>query len=108
MRYGICLSLWTKQEWDDVDQPAVSKPAPKGMSKAVETAERMAAKAAATPAQITDEQRNQFVLACEKANLDPATVARNAAIDWEKPIMESDLPALREAFRELKSFQEGA
>jgi hypothetical protein len=110
MRFGICLSLWTKQEWDDVDQPAASKAQPRPtMNKAAEVAERMAAKAAATaqPQQISEEQRNGFVAACDKAGLDPSTVAANAGLDWSKPIMETDLAALREAFKELKTFKDG-
>lgn len=108
MRYGICLGLWTKQEWDDVDQPSAPKPV-KNMKVAAEIAERNAAKAAAKtgPVEISDEQRTQFVAACEKAGLDPSAVAVNAGLDWSAPILESDLPALREAFRELKSFKEG-
>jgi hypothetical protein len=110
MRFGICLSLWTKQEWDDVDQPSPVRAAPKPVNKAAEVAERMANKIAAqqVPGEITEEQRTQFMVACEKAGLEPATVAQNAGLDWNKPIREIDLPALREAFRELKSFKEGA
>lgn len=108
MRFGVCLALWTKQEWSDVDQPAAAKPV-KNMAKAAEIAERNAAKAAAKtgPVEISEEQRTQFVAACEKTDLDPSTVARNAGLDWGGPILESDLPALREAFRELKTFKEG-
>lgn len=108
MRFGICLALWTKQEWDDVDQPTPAKGAKSGMAKAAETAERMAAKASnAGPTPISDEQRNGFIAACEKAGLDPSVVARNAGLDWEKGINENDLAALRLAFKELKSFKEG-
>lgn len=109
MRFGICLALWTKQEWSDVDQPAAAAKPAKNMAKAAEIAERNAAKAAAKtgPVEISEEQRNQFVAACEKTDLDPSTVARNAGLDWNAPILESDLPALREAFRELKTFKEG-
>jgi hypothetical protein len=107
MRFGICLSLWTKQEWDDVDQP--TRQAAPRTAKAAQVAERMAARAAASaePQPLTEEQRTQFMTACEKAGLDPATVARNAGLDWDKPIMENDLNALREAFKELKTFKEG-
>lgn len=109
MRFGICLALWTKQEWSDVDQPAAAAKPVKNMAKAAEIAERNAAKAAAKtgPVEISEEQRTQFVAACEKTDLDPSTVARNAGLDWNGPILESDLPALREAFRELKTFKEG-
>lgn len=106
MRFGICLSLWTKQEWDDVDQPAPAKSAPsRGVSKAVETVERIAAKAAG-PRLLTEEQKTQFMNACEKAGLDPAVVASNAGVNFETAT-DSDLPALRSAFQELRSFKDG-
>lgn len=103
MRFGIALSLWSKQEWEENEQPRpAARPKP--------AAQRLAARAAepATPQVLTDEQRAQFVTACEKAQLDPATVARNAGLDWDKGLTENDLPALRNAFKELKDFKEGA
>jgi hypothetical protein len=114
MRFGFCLSLWTKQEWEDLDHspsPAPARPAQaKPQNKAVETLERVAAKAAerSAPGNLTEEQRSQFITACEKAQLDPAVVAKNAGLDWSKPILESSLSDLRESFKELKSFKEGA
>lgn len=107
MRFGICLSLWTKQEWDDVDHPTPQSSGPR-VSKAMEIAQRATAKAAAKEANntITDEQRNQFIAACTKANLDPEVVAKNAGLDWSKGIKEADLGALRESFKDLKSFNE--
>lgn len=109
MRFGICLALWTKQEWDDLgDKPAPATPvaAPKAApkpaaNKVVETN---------TPAgEITEEQRRQFIAACNKAGIDPAAVAENAKLEWgpDSVIYEADLPILRESFRELKSFKEG-
>jgi hypothetical protein len=35
-------------------------------------------------------------------------VAKNAGLDWTKGIKEADLGALRESFKDLKAFQEGA
>jgi hypothetical protein len=112
MRFGISLSLWTKQEWEDLNtHPAPARPAQaKPQNKAVETLERVAAKAAerSAPGNLTEEQRSQFITACEKAQLDPSVVAKNAGLDWSKPILESSLSDLRESFKELKSFKEGA
>ena len=79
-------------------QPSRTKPA----------ADRLADRAKQGPSPLTDEQRAQFVMACEKAGLEPATVARNAQLDWETGLTEDDLPALRSAFQELKAFKEGA
>ena len=109
MRFGICLALWTKQEWDDLGD----KPAPATPVAAPKPAAKPAAKKVVetnTPAgEITEEQRRQFIAACQKAGIDPAAVAENAKLDWgpDSVIYEADLPILRESFRELKSFKEG-
>lgn len=109
MRFGICLALWTKQEWDDLGE----KPAPATPVAAPKAAPKPAAKKVVetnTPAgEITEEQRRQFIAACNKAGIDPAVVAENAKLDWgpDSVIYEADLPILRESFRELKSFKEG-
>lgn len=109
MRFGICLALWTKQEWDDLGD----KPAPATPVAAPKAAPKPAAKKVVetnTPAgEITEEQRRQFIAACQKAGIDPAVVAENAKLDWgpDSVIYEADLPILRESFRELKSFKEG-
>lgn len=109
MRFGICLALWTKQEWDDLGD----KPAPATPVAAPKAAPKPAAKKVVetnTPAgEITEEQRRQFIAACQKAGIDPADVAENAKLDWgpDSVIYEADLPILRESFRELKSFKEG-
>lgn len=109
MRFGICLALWTKQEWDDLGD----KPAPATSVAAPKAAPKPAAKKVVetnTPAgEITEEQRRQFIAACQKAGIDPAAVAENAKLGWgpDSVIYEADLPILRESFRELKSFKEG-
>lgn len=109
MRFGICLALWTKQEWDDLGD----KPAPATPVAAPKAAPKPAAKKVVetnTPAgEITEEQRRQFIAACQKAGIDPAVVAENAKLEWgpDSVIYEADLPILRESFRELKSFKEG-
>lgn len=109
MRFGVCLALWTKQEWDDLGD----KPAPATPAAAPKAAPKPAAKKVVetnTPAgEITEEQRRQFIAACQKAGIDPAAVAENAKLDWgpDSVIYEADLPILRESFRELKSFKEG-
>ena len=108
MRYGICLALWTKQEWDDLN-PDAPRPAPKP-TKAAETIERVAKKAAAKDgaSPLSPDQIAQFRSACDKKGLDPDTVAANAGLKDGEPWLESHLPALRAAFKELVSFKEGA
>lgn len=100
MRFGICLSLWTKQEWDDIPShaPAVvpkQAPAP---------APRLKPK---TMTPLSPEQVEQFTKACADKDIDPKVVASNAGIPENTPWMESHLPALRSAFKELAAFKEG-
>lgn len=84
MRFGVCLSLWTKQEWEDIPAkvltPKVEAPAPDAPLK---------------KAQIT-----QFVTACAKANIEAEDVAEHAGVELMKATV-SDLDKLRAAFREL-------
>ena len=98
MRFGICLSLWTKQEWDD-HSPVVATPAPKAV-KAEPVGD----------APLSQEQIEQFIAACEKAGFTPEVVADNAKVNWGKGaiVLSSHLPLLRSAFNDLKSFKEGA
>lgn len=102
MRFGFCLSLWTKQEWTDLDNhvsPApVNKPVPK----------KAPAPAPTTDGFISNEQRQQLQAACAKAGIAPEVMAQNAGLDWNGDIKDSDIPALRAAFKELKEFKEGA
>jgi hypothetical protein len=99
MRFGFCLSLWTKQEWEDLDnhKPApTNKPVPK------------TAPAPTADGFISNEQRQQLQAACAKAGIAPEVMAQNAGLDWNGDIKDSDIPALRAAFKELKEFKEGA
>lgn len=121
MRFGICLSLWTKQEWDDLGGPAPVKkqqsqfsghsgPAPvkKPNAKASETIERVAKKAAEKAGinKLSAEQLEQFLAACEAKGVDPVKVSENAGVHLEEAT-EGDLARLRAAFKELVSFKEG-
>ena len=107
MRFGICLSLWTKQEWDDIPSHSPT-PAPEPVKKTrgmaninqPETKPRVL-----TP--LSPEQVEQFVKACDDKSIDPKVVARNANIPETQQWMESHLPALRRAFKELVAFKEG-
>lgn len=111
MRFGICLSLWTKQEWEEPNKVAGKVQGMKGNGGTHTTGpSRVPAPSPVTASEddpITDEQRAQFVAACEKAGIDPAVVAANAKVKWEDKIMVRHLPHLRTAFNELKAFQAG-
>jgi hypothetical protein len=91
MRFGFCLSLWTKQEWDDVSYTS-STPAPKP-----------APVAKVEPAKPSDplvsmDNIKRFVDTCKKEGLDPDQVAKSAKIDLAD-LRESQMPQLRTAFR---------
>ena len=106
MRYGFCLSLWTKQEWEDLDHnPAPAKARPTAPASAPEQAPKQAKPKTMTP--VSEAQINQFNAACEAKGISPLAVALNAGIPEGTPWMESHLPALRSAFKELASFKDG-
>lgn len=107
MRFGICLSLWTKQEWDDVDN---HKPARQQLGNAVNKPipSKQAAPATEEAEFLTNEQRQQFVGACARVALDPVQVAKAANISWDGDIKQTDLPALRESYNSLKAAKENS
>jgi hypothetical protein len=85
MRFGVCLALWTKQEWEDVSHTPstpVAKPAP---AKPVDPLVSM-------------DNIKRFVDTCKKEGLDPDQVAKSAKIDLAD-LRESQMPQLRTAFR---------
>jgi len=86
MRFGVCLSLWTKQEWEDIP----SKNAPVQPKVAPITPD--------TPLQKT--QVNQFVKACEKANIKAEDVATRANVVLAKAT-HGDLEKLRSVYKEM-------
>jgi hypothetical protein len=86
MRFGVCLSLWTKQEWEDIP----NKNAPVQPKVAPVTAD--------TPLQKT--QINQFVKACEKANIHAEDVATRANVSLAKAT-HGDLEKLRATYKEM-------
>jgi hypothetical protein len=88
MRFGICLSLWTKQEWEDIP----SKNAPVEPKVAPGTAD--------TPLKKT--QLTQFVTACAKANIKAEDVAARANVVLAKAT-HGDLEKLRSVYKEMLS-----
>lgn len=102
MRFGICLALWTKQEWDDIDTQA--KPASK---PALRNSNAEASEPVAQDDELSAEQRQQLQAACAKAGIDPAVMAANAGLEWTGNLKNGDIPALRAAFKELKALKEG-
>ena len=93
MRFGICLSLWTKQEWEDVSHTPstpVAKPAPvKSVS------------AQPSDPLVSMDNIKRFVEACKSAGLNHEQIAKTAKVDLAD-LKESQMPALREAFAKAK------
>ena len=106
MRFGISLNLWTKNEWEDLDHnPTPVKARPSAPTSAPEQAPKQSKPKTMTP--VSEAQINQFNAACEAKGISPLAVALNAGIPEGTPWMESHLPALRSAFKELASFKDG-
>lgn len=80
MRFGIALSLWSKEEWGDDLKPA-PKPKP-GVAS-------------------LEDKISQFELACRKSGLEPDEVADRAGVDMNN-LNETDFGLLRAAFKEMK------
>lgn len=101
MRFGVCLALWTKQEWESDDTSAKTQGGSKVVAPKVAKVE--------TPAEpeedkaLNQQQVKQFVDACDKVGLDPAIVASKAQLNWDGEILQSQLPLLRDAFASLKA-----
>ena len=94
MRFGVCLSLWTKQEWDDVSHtPTTSAPKPALVAK-VEPAKP-------SDPLVSMDNIKRFVEACKTAGLNHEHVAKSAKLDLAD-LKESQMPQLREAFAKAK------
>lgn len=124
MRFGVCLALWTKQEWDDTPSAPKPAPAPSQFPSNAKPAPKKpvgsAVKNATTPPRnipepvevdaspvISEAQRQQLQAACAKSGIDPRQMSAEAGINWEEDIYESDLGKLRDAFKKLKAAREG-
>jgi hypothetical protein len=98
MRFGVCLSLWTKQEWDDVSYtsstPSAPKPAPKPAAAKVEPIKP-------NDPLVSMDNIKRFVDACKTAGLNHEHIAKSAKIDLAD-LKESQMPQLREAFAKAK------
>lgn len=100
MRFGIALSLWSKEEWSDDPKPAAKKPAPK---KAVSPSQpNMPAPHVVGVELVDPAQLEKFYAACRGAGLEPADVAAHALVTLDE-VTVNDLDALRASFKELIS-----
>ena len=88
MRFGICLALWTKQEWDD-NPHVITKPAPKPV-------------ALASNPSVSAENIERFKGACADAALDWREIANTAGVNLDN-LHESDMDLLRAAYTRAKA-----
>jgi hypothetical protein len=93
MRFGICLSLWTKQEWEDLGGK------PSSVTPARSAAPKPSAEPIDTDAPLTQEQIEAFNAACGKAELSPIGIYKTAKVKFGSA-KQSDLAELRKAFKE--------
>jgi len=88
MRFGICLALWTKQEWEDVSH-GTTKPAPKPV-------------ALDSNPPVSAENIERFKGACSDAALDWREIANTAGVNLDN-LHESDMDLLRAAYTKAKA-----
>jgi hypothetical protein len=101
MRFGVCLSLWTKQEWDDVSHtPTASAPKPAPKPAPAPTQIKSVSAEPSDPL-VSMDNIKRFVEACKTAGLNHEHVAKSANVDLAD-LKESQMPALREAFAKAK------
>lgn len=105
MRFGICLALWTKQEWEDLNTHPTPAPAPRQTGQASKPAPKEEPAPSApvdldTP--LTEDQISAFNKACVAADVSPITVYKQAKVKFGFA-KQSDLSALRLAFKEAQA-----
>lgn len=108
MRFGVCLSLWTKQEWDDIPShtsaPApVEKASPYRKPVAKAPAPEVPQVEQETDGTLSSDQISQFFIACATKKIDPKKVASLAGVQDLDNIKATDLARLRVAFKELQN-----
>jgi hypothetical protein len=101
MRFGIALSLWSKEEWSDSPSAPVTKKVP-GKKPASKPQENFPANPVADDEKVSRDVLERFFAACRGANLDPQDVADKALVTLDD-VTVTDLDALRSTFKEMIS-----
>ena len=99
MRFGIALSLWSKEEWGEQPAKTVKKTAKKAPQTPPE-APQSGANTGQVPAD--PEIVGRFVAACKGGSLDPDEVAKKAGVNLDAVTVD-DMDKLRAAFKEMIS-----
>ena len=99
MRFGFCLSLWTKQEWEDLGDT------PKKPAKPVGSAAKPfpGLQVPSDENFLSQKQREDFEKACKDKGFSTIMVAQRAGLKWDNSVKVSDLPALRAAWHDFKN-----
>ena len=82
MRFGICLSLWSKSEWEEHPAPAPAQPKVDG--------------------KVSEQNIERFKKACVEAKLDPNKVAEKAGLILVG-LKDSEMTLLRDTFNAMKN-----
>ncbi len=98
MRFGIALSLWSKQEWDDLGEHPTPAPQRKATQKPAPKKEQSPT---VDDGKLSSDQIEQFNNAVVAAGLFPEDVLDEAGLS-NGGLKQSDLPAMRAAFKKLK------
>ena len=80
MRFGICLSLWSKSEWEEHPAPAQPK----------------------VDGKVSEQNIDRFKAACVEAKLDPNKVAEKAGLILVG-LKDSEMGLLRDTFKAMKN-----
>jgi hypothetical protein len=103
MRFGVALSLWSKEEWGDQPAKPVKKAAAKKAPQSPERPPEAPQSDADTgDALISPELHGKFTAACMDKKIDPVTVAKRAGVDYTQ-VTISDMDKLRATFKEMTS-----
>lgn len=101
MRFGIALSLWTKQEWEDLGgKPA--QPATRSVPSIKAVSETKVIPARKQEESASSDVIAKFLKACDDAGIDHDKVADMADVDLTKAT-KSDMLKLRAAFDQLRN-----
>ena len=95
MRFGVYLSLWTKNEWEDA---AISSKTSSRKPKADDSKDD-------TLRPAHPDALKKFIEVCAKDNLDHDQVADHAGVNLAGIVTTEDLVKLRDSYKEMKGKQ---
>lgn len=102
MRFGVCLSLWTKNEWEDLGGTPIpaARPAPT-KPKVTAVSQTNVISPAKANERVDLETLTKFIHVCAQNNIDHDQVADYAGVDLSN-VTEAGMSKLRVAYKEIK------